>query len=145
VQLGLAAFSKSTQSYRQPLPDLDVFCKKTVRSSSNAVQKAKYIIVEIAFTLPLHKESASASGASSVNTSPTDQGYDTQESKDCHGSNDEGDDEKEDEVDDEADEEWLQSMGVGVAEIKKLNSAQSNVSVCSHSAVNHNNLLGIYF
>jgi protein downstream neighbor of Son len=66
-----------------------------------------------------------------VNTSPADQGYDTQESKDCHGSNDEGDDEKEDEVDDEADEEWLQSMGVGVAEIKKLNSAQSKVSVCT--------------
>jgi hypothetical protein len=104
-------------------------------------QKVKYFFAEIAFTLPLHKESASASAASSVNTSPNDQGYDTQESKDCHGSNDEGDDEKEDEVDDEADEEWLQSMGVGVAEIKKLNSAQSKVSVCSHSAVNHNNLL----
>lgn len=80
-----------------------------------------------------------------MNTSPTDQGYDTQESKDCHGSNDEGDDEKEDEVDDEADEEWLQSMGVGVAEIKKLNSAQSKVSVCSPSAANHNSLLRIYF
>lgn len=62
-----------------------------------------------------------------MNTSPTDQGYDTQESRDCPASNDEGDDEKEDEVDDEGDEEWLQSMGVGVAEIKKLNSAQSKV------------------
>jgi len=72
---------------------------------------------EIAFTLPLQKEAPSTS--SSVNTSPADQGYDTQESKDQGSDNEDDGDE---EGDDEEALEWLQSMGAGVAEIKKLNS-----------------------
>ncbi|XP_065352354.1 protein downstream neighbor of son homolog [Cloeon dipterum] len=65
---------------------------------------------EICYSMPLQKES------SSTNNSPGEQSSDGQDEE-----------ENEEEVDDEGADEWLQSIGVGLEDIKKLNSAQNKV------------------
>ncbi|XP_059475535.1 protein downstream neighbor of son homolog [Neocloeon triangulifer] len=72
---------------------------------------------EISFTLPLQKEGVSS------NSSPGD----LDESRDGQASDTDPIEETEDEVDDEEAVEWLQSIGVAEAEIKKLNSTQSKI------------------
>ncbi|KAF4517264.1 hypothetical protein B566_EDAN008598 [Ephemera danica] len=98
---------------------------------------------EVVYSMPLRKEAADkkSSTSPSSGTSPPDLGYNTQDSLACSpeqggkaevDSDLEGSQDEDEEGEEEA-VEWLQSMGVGAADIKRMNSTHSKKSVSQAS------------
>lgn len=86
-------------------------------------------VSEVVFSMPLRKEAAEKKPAS-TNSSPTDLGYDTQDSLACspeHAGTDSEGEEGDAEEGEEGTPEWLQSMGFAEAHIKKLNTTQGKM------------------